>query len=212
MDMRRITVILMALLLVGTGCQTQQQQDKPAAADKKLLPPVHLGAVHQVYPEQGFALLRIIGPMPKGGTVLISHPADGSNDRIGNLIVSTDYTPRGNIITADIRSGAVMRGDRVFLYRSIVPGKKDANDAESEAMAGEHPILDSVTDEQVAAARKQRQREEATAASDDTITETPAPAATPTAEPEPEPTPAPTPSVEVPSYLDDIPDDIHGWN
>lgn len=224
MGMTRVTVMAMsALMLVSTGCQTQQQQQQQQVPEEtelvepKVLPPMHLGAVHQVYPEQGFALLRIIGPMPKGGTVLITHPADGSNDRIGNLIVSNDYTARGNIVTADIRSGSVMRGDRVFQYRSIVP-KNEVSEEEERVTAGEHPILDSVSEEQVAAARRKKAAEEA-----------PAPAPAPIEEPEPavaddtipetapvevtEDTPtAPSPAVEVPSYLDEIPDDIHDWN
>ena len=229
--MTRVTVMAMAaLLLISTGCQTQQQQqqqepEETEQIEPKVLPPMHLGEVHQVYPEQGFALLRIIGPMPKIGAVLITHPADGSNDRIGNLIVSNEYTARGNIVTADIRSGSVMRTDRVFMYRSIVP-KNETTEEEERVTAGEHPILDSVSEEQVAAARRKKAAEEAAA---------PAPTPAPVAEPEPieEPMPeteddtipetapvevtedtpaAPAPAVEVPSYLDEIPDDIHDWN
>ncbi len=177
-------------------------------------PPLHLGAVHQVYPQQGFALLRIIGPMPKGGTVLISHPADGSNTRIGNLIVSTEYTTRNNIIAADIRSGEVMRGDRIFQYRSISPGQT-AENSEEAALSGPRPIIDSIPD---SAVQDLQQNIPLPPASDDTasnedsdvmIENSPAASAP---EEQMDRRPVDGSSISVPSYLDEIPDDISGWN
>lgn len=122
----------LAALLMG-ACQQQRQNrnDDPKAG--KVLPPLHLGAVHQVYPDQGFVLLRIIGPMPKGGTVLISHPADGSNTRVGNLVVTSDQPPKNNIIAADIRSGTVLKGDRVFMYRNIAAPDEKPEETEGTA-------------------------------------------------------------------------------
>ena len=129
--MKKIFTIAIATvaLLMGACQQSKPGQGKPGD-QSNTLPPLHLGAVHQVYPDQGFALLRIIGPMPKGGTVLISHPADGSNTRVGNLVVTSDQPARNNIIAADIRSGNVMKGDRVFMYRSIAaPDEKPTDDS-----------------------------------------------------------------------------------
>lgn len=201
-------------LLFAPACQQQQitEGEKEAQAEK-VLPPLHLGAVHQVYPDQGFALLRIIGPMPKGGTILITHPADGSNERIGNLIVSSDFAARNNIIAADIRSGAVMKGDRVFQYRNI----SKSSDEDNEALHTERPIMDSISDEDVEAMQSVPQTDEES----DVLVEQPLPA---TSAPTPgytakqeeprdmtEPATPPT-APSVPSYLNDIPDDISGWN
>lgn len=209
--MRRLTVITTAAVLVMmTACQLQQQQNKAEEAntegkETEVLPPLHLGAVHQVYPQQGFALLRMIGPIPPGGSVLISHPIDGSNSRMGNLIVSTEFNSRGNIIAAEIRSGEVVKGDRVFLYRNILNNNTDEETTE-EAPA-EHPILDTVSDAEVEeAVRRETAAEQITETPDtDTVPELPEdyPA---------QPPYTTTPSVEVPSYLDEIPDDIHDWD
>lgn len=116
--------LVLTLASLQTSCSLLQQQNNPEEKDKaeekeRMPPPLHLGSVHQIFPEKGFALLRIIGPLPREGAVLISHPADGATDRVGNLIVSGGQHRRGNMIVADIRSGTVIKGDRVFLYRSI---------------------------------------------------------------------------------------------
>jgi len=105
--------LVLALACAQPSCSVFQQQKHTEGEEKeeetaKIPPPLHLGAVHQVIPERHFALLRIIGPMPKEGTVLISHPADGAIDRVGNLMVSSGQHRRGNIIVADIRSGTVI--------------------------------------------------------------------------------------------------------
>lgn len=121
--MRRLGItplLLSTALLVSCTMELQSEQGEQTEEPKITLPPpLHLGAVHQVYPEQNFALLRLIGPVPAPGTTLISHPADGSNDRVGNLCVSQTMGSRNGIIAADIRSGTVVKGDRVFLYREI---------------------------------------------------------------------------------------------
>lgn len=104
-----------------TSCQQQRVPEQKEQKIAQEAPPLHLGAVHQVFPEQNFALLRIIGPLPKTGTTVISHPADGSTSRIGNLVISSDQPARNSIIAADIRSGTVVKGDRIFQYRDILP-------------------------------------------------------------------------------------------
>ena len=114
----------MLAVLAATACQNVQEkrhvtEAEREAAMRKTPPPMHLGAVHQVFPEKHFALLRIIGPLPQEGAVLITHPPDGATDRIGNLRVSSGQNSRSNIIAADIRSGTVIKGDRVFQYRTV---------------------------------------------------------------------------------------------
>lgn len=206
--MRSLTVLATAAMLLSIpACQLQQQQDtktgETASAETKVLPPLHLGAVHQVYPQQGFALLRMIGPIPPGGSVLITHPMDGSNSRMGNLIVSSEYNSRGNIIAADIRSGEVVKGDRVFLYRNIL-SQVEEEESDTETTPTARPILDTVSDEAVEAALRAEAGD--------------VPEQEPTPEPEQpivepvNPAPSATPSVEIPSYLDEIPDEIHGWH
>lgn len=219
MDMRKIYVMVSAAIacLLPTSCLFQQQQQQTgnekdgeqetATAE----PPLHLGAVHQVYPEQGFALLRIIGPIPAGGTVLITHPMDGTNSRIGNLVVSSDFATRSNIIAADIRSGLVVKGDRVFQYRSI---SRSSDEDETENAQGPRPIIDSVPDSVVDSPTPSDLQPEprsdapaeplpGTDEEPDVIPE--APPVEPTAEPT-------GGSTSPPAYLDDIPDDISGWN
>ena len=124
--MKYITLILLACM-VGTlnSCSYlrriffKQETATRSEQKKKDLPPLYLGTVHQVYAGQHFALLRIIGPTPRPGATLISHPQDGTNSRLGNLVVTDDTPPRRGIIVADIRSGEVAGGDFVYLYRSI---------------------------------------------------------------------------------------------
>jgi hypothetical protein len=155
-----LTAVLMSALPVACIQQQQQQQSSDTQTEKlqehEMAPPLHLGAVHQVYPEQGFALLRIIGPVPKGGTVLISHPMDGSNSRIGNLIVSSEFATRNNIIAADIRSGTVMKGDRVFQYRNLSTSQNDEESEGADSESVERPILDTVPDSVIKEAEEEQ--------------------------------------------------------
>ncbi len=118
-----------------SSCTQLMQQEQPAKEEKpQFVPPLHIGAVHQVFATDKFALLRIIGPMPTEGTVLITHPIDGTADRVGNLIVSSAQHARNNIIAADIRAGVVMKGDRVFLYRNIAAEQAQEETEEPEPM------------------------------------------------------------------------------
>ncbi len=214
--MSRLNIAAAAVLMcvLAVSCQQQQQPDgdgNSAANEQKMPPPIHLGAVHQVYPEQNFALLRIIGPMPRSGTVLITHPMDGTNSRIGNLVVSSEFAARNGIIAADIRSGTVVKGDRVFQYRNISRQTKQTEEQESQETV-EHPILDTVPDEVVVETESPPAPGAVTTAEEDA----PSPAtesAEPTfATPPTAPEPVPATQGNTPSYLDDIPDDISGWN
>lgn len=202
-------VALLCSAALLSSCSPLQQQEGKSESEQEekvvIPPPLHLGAVHQVYPEQGFALLRMIGPVPAPGTTLISHPADGSNDRVGNLCVSNATSSRNGIIAADIRSGTVVKGDRIFLYREIAPPEPQEQDDDIPADAD-------------------------TSGDDTVITEDNSPirpdAAQPTPDPEPQQvdttvlpedtTPAPAPSVNtpdgIPDSIRDIPDSINDWD
>ncbi len=205
--------LLLLPILLAAACQQQQQlhtaaEEEPEAP--KTPPPLHLGAVHQVYPEQQFALLRIIGPMPGPGVTLITHPADGSTDRIGNLVISAGQPTRNNIIAADIRSGTVVKGDRVFRYRNIAghEGKEQITEAaepeETPAIAAPSepdstPVPAPVTvesDEDFPEPQVHHAEDD----NDDTTVETPPPPM------------APTSVTPTPSYLNDIPDNINDWD
>lgn len=206
----------MLAVLAATACQNVQEkrhvtEAEREAAMRKTPPPMHLGAVHQVFPEKHFALLRIIGPLPQEGAVLITHPPDGATDRMGNLRVSSAQNSRSNIIAADIRSGTVIKGDRVFMYRTIAPVED-----EEEQSTGEQTTAGEETP---------------APATDDTLPEPPAPELPePAALPHPDiPEPAVTEETEPKSVettvlpeqtdpnapdiklIQDVPDSIHGW-
>lgn len=209
--------LVLTLACAQPSCSVFQQQKHAAEEEKeeekaKIPPPLHLGAVHQVIPERNFALLRIIGPMPKEGTVLISHPADGAIDRVGNLMVSGGQHRRGNIIVADIRSGTVIKGDRVFLYRSIAAGNEEEElPQEEETVTEETDITpeESLPDFNstsvisdvghspfITTARPEQEQQTA-----------------PIPEPEPEPQPQQEPTGGgIPDKLLDVPDTLDGWN
>lgn len=210
--------LLIALLIPGCmlqfACQQMQQKQKPEQTSEEaaaeIPPPLYLGSVHQVFSNDKFALLRIIGPMPQEGTVLITHPADGSATRMANLIVSSAQHARNNIIAADIRAGVVAKGDRVFKYRSIAtPVEPDEPEPEPATLSGEEIDLGYTPDSMKeyvkrttnAANTTQPQPEDETATED---------------EPEPEPAP-PAPAPDMPTErglpnFDDIPDTIGGWD
>lgn len=201
--------LLSALSALCLSACSWQQQTNPAEATADedenratMPPPLHLGAVHQVYPEQGFCLLRMLGPIPVPGTTLISHPADGSNDRAGNLCVSHAQGLRNGMIAADIRSGIVLRGDRVFLYRDIAaPETPETEEApspaeEDDTVRDDDPLLNTpITDEAPPAAPAPVEE---------------SPSVETTVLPAEEQQPALPDSS--PGKLDDIPDDINDWD
>lgn len=212
-------VLPVTLLILGCSmqlsCTQWMQQQKPESECKNeampdIPPPLYLGAVHQVFPSDQFALLRIIGPVPEEGTVLITHPADGSTERVGNLIVSSAQHARGNIIAADIRAGEVMKGDRVFRYRSIAAAPVEEEEPEPFTMTDTEidmgytpPAIKEQLMEEQASITTAPQAEPAE------ISE-PAPAyETPPQVHEQAPLPE-TPAGE--GKFDDIPDTISGWD
>lgn len=204
------TVLLCSAVLLS-ACSLlpqQQQQDKEDSnTEPKMVipPPLHLGAVHQVYPEQGFALLRMLGPVPAPGTTLISHPADGSNDRVGNLCVSNATSSRNGIIAADIRSGTVVKGDRIFLYREIAapepqeqddiqPADPDDSGDDTVVTEDDSPVI---PDAGLPASTPEPQQVDTTVLPEST-------------------TPAPAPTIDtpdgIPDSIRDVPDSINDWD
>lgn len=208
--------LVLALACAQPSCSVFQQQKHAVEEEKeeeaaKIPPPLHLGAVHQVIPERHFALLRIIGPMPKEGTVLISHPADGAIDRVGNLMVSSGQHRRGNIIVADIRSGTVIKGDRVFLYRSIAAGNEEEEELPQEdvSLTAE---TDMVSDESLPDFNSTSVISDAGHSPFVTASRPePEPEIAPIPEPEPQPRQEPTRN-GIPDKLLDVPDTLDGWN
>lgn len=212
--MKGIHTAALVLAVLAAACQNTQDKRHVTEAEREAAmrqtpPPLHLGAVHQVFPEKHFALLRIIGPLPQEGAVLITHPPDGATDRMGNLRVSSAQNSRSNIIAADIRSGTVIKGDRVFMYRTIAPIEDEEDVQQPATEEGEAPVP----------------------ATDDTLPEAaqpelPEPAALPRPDiPEPEPEQATesksvettvlpeqdnpnTPDIKL---IQDVPDHIQGW-
>lgn len=224
---KRVILSASVLLLLATACQQQQQQQQLQEKEQeqtvaKTPPPLHLGAVHQVYPEQKFALLRIIGPMPGPGDTLITHPADGSSTRIGNLVISTGQPTRNNIIAADIRSGTVVKGDRVFRYRSIARYEEEKQEQEDTPLEVETTDDTAVEpapySEPVSKPVSNMSNEDfpSPVLNSETVESTPV--TTPTAPAHQNEAPiqhtapvAPlTPAT--PAYLNDIPDDISQWD
>lgn len=226
--MRFYHAALIAVCLLLSSCSLFEQKSEEAQkeAEKKMAvvpPPLHLGAVHQVFPDQHFALLRIIGPMPAEGATLITHPPDGATDRVGNLCVSSGQHVRGSMIAADIRSGTVVKGDRVFLYQRIAPPEGKEQDDAPETAEEETGNDDTIIETSAATATG--------AATDSATSETDAAADDTADEEAPSPNPAavdPGPAIEttilpkdndVPSAptapsprLEGIPDDISGWD
>ncbi len=225
-----IVVLSVLTLILCSGCASWFSQksgdNESQKEEKKTLPPLHLGAVHQVYPAQKFAVLRIIGPIPSPGTTLISHPADGSTSRIGNLMVSENSSPRNGMLIADIRSGSVVSGDRVFLYRNIAPpDESDLEKARSPKSNSAQATLPKPPPLQIrTTSPTQTESHPKTAPDeDDPVVESPPlpeelpdsnPPASTTPDGSPaEPTaPSSTTPHKRPDYIDEIPDDINGWN
>lgn len=215
--MRCYHLVPMAVCLLLSSCALLEQESEAAQkeAEKKMAvvpPPLHLGAVHQVFPDQHFALLRIIGPIPAEGATLITHPPDGATDRVGNLCVSSGQHVRGSMIAADIRSGTVVKGDRVFLYHRIAaPEGKEQDDAPATAEdeQGNDTIIEPAAADTASDAFP-ADTEADTPAADTPAAPDPGPAVETTILPKDNDVPsAPTaPS----SRLEGIPDDISGWD
>ena len=231
LDSMKYTTSLFYLLMLGmvctlhTGCSYLARLfgKKPAAAEtsRKELPPLYLGTVHQVYPAQNFALLRIIGPVPQPGVTLITHPADGSTSRMGNLVVSENNTGKGGIIAADVRSGSVVSGDRVFQYRSIAQpepnqtGELIINDRGTEEQSATQ-TTSATTPAQGAQVANSQQVPAAPAPlpvqAADAAQAQPADAASNKPASQPAPFHVPQSPENIPSYLNDIPNDINQWD
>ncbi len=206
-------LLLLAAPCLLFSCSQMQQEQKPLQPEQaiKTAPPLYLGSVHQVFPTDQFALLRIIGPMPREGTVLITHPADGSTARMANLIVSSAQHARNNFVAADIRAGVVAQGDLVYEYRSIAaPIEPEEEEPVPATLGGEDLDLGYIPPAVQALREKAR---EAQKIQEETGPE-PEPVIPATVLPEEEED-APEPQLPTESGLprfDDIPDTISGWD
>ncbi len=197
------TAAALLFALAGPSCSWFQQQSPEEKKEEKEPPPIYLGTIDQVYPDRQFALIRLIAPMPAPGTTLISHPADGSTGRVGNLSASSERVDDLRV-AADIRGGTVMRGDYVFAYRPLAEpdAKKQEVPADPESDRGDDTPLPEtggpLPDET-----------EVPTPRDNPLPAAPQPLPTPqpaTVEPlVPSPT-GPQPPRKAPSSLDDIPD------
>lgn len=204
--------------LLASSCSWFQQQQEPQENPKRQEPPpIYLGTIDQVYPEKQFALVRLIAPMPEPGTTLISHPADGSMGRVGNLSVSAERVDNQRL-AADIRGGTVMRGDYVFAYRPLSePAAKSQETPEEKAAYDESgddtplPEVDGLAPVgPVAPAASLSAPSGATAAPAGTLTLPETPLMPPSSAPAPA-VPSPTgPQAprKAPASLDDIPDTL----
>ncbi len=219
-------LVLLGCALQFSCSQNQQQphQDSdPQAATEKIPPPLYLGTVHQVFPDDQFVLVRMIGPRPAEGTVLITHPEDGSAARVGNLVVSSAQHAGSTIIAADIRAGVIMKGDRVFQYRNIAAAPvQEQEDPEPEpeafTLSGDQIDLGYVPPEvqarreKLARLRELQQPRPAETVDSMPQAKVPAPDFVPEEE---DTTPAPASDFDVPQglpKLDDVPDTISGWD
>ncbi len=214
-NMNKLSAAFLVAALLLPACQQQQQQQQKTgsetATERKVAPPLHIGAVHQVYPEQGFALLRIIGPMPRTGTTLITHPPDGSNTRLGNLCISSQQPTRDRVIAADIRSGTILKGDRVFLYRDISQQEEDEEirviDAPTEEPEAPPTILgDPGTGD------TEDEPSGGELPTNGGVETTVLPTTTPTGGGSGSKGSTPTAPTRAPGYLNDIPDNIDDWD
>lgn len=101
-------------------------QEKPVV---RFEAPAFIGVVDNVYAKQNYVLVRLAGSPPQEGTVLISQSPQGAEQpRMANLVVTAERL--GNLrVPADIRSGLVVKGDLVFLYKNLeapsAPEQKD---------------------------------------------------------------------------------------
>lgn len=218
---RLLTPLLLAAALLSSCSVLQQQnKDQQQEEERKTPTPLYMGEVHQVYPSQNFALLRIIArPLPQAGETLITHPADGSTARMGNLVVSPDTSPNHDMIAADIRSGTVASGDLVFLYRNIAPPEENNDTPTADTPApGDATADTSIPGVRVHATRADLPAEKTAA----TAATAAAPALPPTTEEDTSPATTPRlPSQPItlpgqsdtaPSYLNNIPDNVNEWN
>jgi hypothetical protein len=216
--LRPLPVILLSLslgLFLSACSTTQQTQPEETASHQEkeleLPPPLYLGTVHQVFTADKFALLRLIGPRPAEGTVLITHPADGSTERMGNLLVSSAQHARNSIIAADIRAGVVMKGDRVFQYRSIAATQEEEEQETPEPTT----LTDTEIDLGFTPPEFRNQETQSTATEQSVTTDTASnfiPAAETSVLPTEEPIAPSLPEPPARGHLDDIPDNINDWD
>lgn len=195
--MKMVKTAATLMMLAAVGCQQHKgNTGSDTEQTENVQPPLHLGAVHQVYPDQGFALLRMIGPVPKAGAVLVTHPANGEPTRIANLVVTSDQPTKNRFIAAEIRSGSPLQGDRVFMYRNIAPPVEKPAVEESENIN----IPSLIPNTPTPVFQPEKPQDFAPAIEETVVNETETPEK-----------PAPK-QHETPKHILDIPDNIDDWD
>ncbi len=215
--MRRFFICALPLLLLACQNQTSPDGGEKEPTEEKKPAPIYIGTIQQVYPDHNFALVRLARMVPKTGTTLISHPADGSNLRLGNLCVSAEKIDHSvsRMIAADIRGGTVVRGDAVYIYDNVLaqrPKKQVVEEETDPIDGGSSFFVDPIT----AATEKQVPADPSEDTTppwfeEDSSPTIPAPApavTTPTTRPASKSKPDPT----LPSFIEDIPDRIEDWD
>ena len=218
-------LLLMLVCALQISCSQNQHQTtrepSPQNTGEPAQPPLYLGSVHQVFPDDEFALIRIIGPRPEEGSVLITHPDDGSTSRMANLVVSSAQHAQSSIIAADIRSGIVKKGDYVYKYRSIAAAPEEeeeevAPEQETFTLSGETIDLGYVPPEVQARREKQAMlQKQAEKVQRPVFEELSVPQPESFTPEEETGSAAPVPDIAVPEglpKLDDVPDTISGWD
>ncbi len=216
--MRRLVIWALPLLLLACQNQTSPDGATTEPVKTKKPAPIYIGTIQQVYPDHNFALVRLARMVPKVGTTLISHPADGTNLRLGNLCVSAEKIDNSvsRMIAADIRGGTVVRGDAVYIYDNVLAQRPKTQTVTDDIISEETPLSTDdaafLKDPVAAVAEKQQPYEQ----SEDTTppwfeedtSSTPAPAIS---SPEKLPDSKKRPDPTLPSFIEDIPDRIEDW-
>lgn len=133
---RYVPLFVAGLAFAMVSCSTEKKVTLVEA-------PVFVGTVDNVYERQGYVLIRVNGVMPEEGAVLISQSSGGADDgsRSANLVVSAERL--GNLrVPADVRSGHVLKGDYVYLYKDMAPPAALAKHDENPL-----PPVDSLDDQ-----------------------------------------------------------------
>ncbi|MFI3244318.1 MAG: hypothetical protein R3Y56_08710 [Akkermansia sp.] len=214
--MRRLLILSLPLLLLACQNQTSPDGSSDDPQEEKKPAPIYIGTIQQVYPDHNFALVRLARMVPKTGTTLISHPADGTNLRLGNLCVSAEKIDNSvsRMIAADIRGGTVVRGDAVYIYDNVL-----AQRPKKQVITEDTPITaedaEFLADPVASVAHKQEAVQEGDDITppwfeeDSSVAPIPAPAIT-----APNKLPAGTKKSDpsLPSFIEDIPDRIEEWD
>lgn len=107
------------IFIFGASLLSSCSQQTPPPVKKTTPRPQCIGTVDRVFPQYKYVLIHVVQGSYPAGTVLISQAPDNQNNtRTANLIVTPERCGKLRI-PADIRSGSVMEGDLVYIYRNL---------------------------------------------------------------------------------------------